>query len=285
MTLSWSYRARAKCGLSDLGDGTIAVSAPYGQMFIDELKEQVPSYLRAWEAQGKRWLVGAECGFIVEELMRHHFGDTVRAPGIVPVTYSQLMAKVEYIGATKGHRRMDAAALGMVDGKWRIVFPEPVLRQWFKSGAPGERGTLYSTLGVDAKADGAVIRSAYRRMARQWHPDVCHEPDAAEQFKAITRAYEVLLNPIQRRKYDLGLAMQKSLPLAIVATTGNYRAPLTCGYVVVNGQDRLGYMLVSEIQVWADVLDTHGRVMVSSWPFGAKQPTIEWVSRMGNGDV
>ena len=54
---------------------------------------------------------------------------------------------------------------------------------------------LYETLGVSRDADGDVIKKAYRRLARQLHPDVNPDPATQEQFKEVTRAYEVLSDP------------------------------------------------------------------------------------------
>jgi molecular chaperone DnaJ len=61
---------------------------------------------------------------------------------------------------------------------------------------------LYAELGVarDAKPDD--IRKAYRKLARQFHPDVNAKKDAEERFKAINAAYEVLGSPEKRAAYD-----------------------------------------------------------------------------------
>ena len=63
---------------------------------------------------------------------------------------------------------------------------------------------LYETLGVSRDADGDTIKKAYRRLARQLHPDVNPDPETQERFKDVTRAYEVLSDPEKRRMYDLG---------------------------------------------------------------------------------
>ncbi|MGI8900754.1 MAG: molecular chaperone DnaJ [Nocardioides sp.] len=63
---------------------------------------------------------------------------------------------------------------------------------------------LYNTLGVSRDADGDAIKKAYRRLARQLHPDVNPDPSTQERFKDVTRAYEVLSDPEKRRMYDLG---------------------------------------------------------------------------------
>ena len=58
----------------------------------------------------------------------------------------------------------------------------------------------YRILGVDRNADDKTIKSAYRRLARKYHPDVNKGQDA--RFKEINEAYEVLSDPEKRRRYD-----------------------------------------------------------------------------------
>src|SRR5881275_1502497 len=61
----------------------------------------------------------------------------------------------------------------------------------------------YALLGVARSATDEQIRSAYRKLARQYHPDVNSAADASEQFKRITEAYEVLSDPQRRQRYDM----------------------------------------------------------------------------------
>jgi molecular chaperone DnaJ len=63
---------------------------------------------------------------------------------------------------------------------------------------------LYETLGISRDADGDTIKKAYRKLARQLHPDVNPDPETQERFKDVSRAYEVLSDPEKRRMYDLG---------------------------------------------------------------------------------
>lgn len=62
----------------------------------------------------------------------------------------------------------------------------------------------YETLGVARDADDDTIKRAYRKLARQYHPDVNPDPESQEHFKQVTNAYEVLSDPEKRRMYDLG---------------------------------------------------------------------------------
>lgn len=62
---------------------------------------------------------------------------------------------------------------------------------------------LYAALGVGREADADAIRSAYRKLARRYHPDVNPgDPEAEERFKAISEAYSVLSDPEKRQLYD-----------------------------------------------------------------------------------
>ena len=62
--------------------------------------------------------------------------------------------------------------------------------------------SLYETLGVSPGANEAEIKKAYRKLARQYHPDVNKDPGAEDKFKEINAAYEVLSDKEKRAKYD-----------------------------------------------------------------------------------
>jgi DnaJ-class molecular chaperone len=64
-------------------------------------------------------------------------------------------------------------------------------------------GDYYEILGVGRDANKAEVKTAFRRLARELHPDVNdHDPEAEEKFKAAAEAYEVLSDPERRRAYD-----------------------------------------------------------------------------------
>lgn len=73
--------------------------------------------------------------------------------------------------------------------------------------------TYYDLLEVDSCATPAEIRTAYRRLAKEYHPDTIPEEvrsrrigqEAAETFKLVTTAYEVLIDPVKRKSYDEAL--------------------------------------------------------------------------------
>jgi molecular chaperone DnaJ len=65
-----------------------------------------------------------------------------------------------------------------------------------------EKRDYYDVLGLSRNATTDDIKKAYRRLARQYHPDVNREPGAEDTFKEINAAYEVLSDPDQRAAYD-----------------------------------------------------------------------------------
>jgi DnaJ-class molecular chaperone len=96
--------------------------------------------------------------------------------------------------------------------------PEGAAEWWvFTCGSPGlllgitwfehemaapEYKDYYATLGVSRTATDKEIKSAYRRLARQLHPDVNKDPKATDRFKLVNEAYEVLSDAKKREKYD-----------------------------------------------------------------------------------
>lgn len=62
--------------------------------------------------------------------------------------------------------------------------------------------SLYETLGISKGASSDEIKKAYRKLARQYHPDINKEPGAEEKFKEINAAYEILSDETKRQQYD-----------------------------------------------------------------------------------
>lgn len=77
---------------------------------------------------------------------------------------------------------------------------------------------LYIVLGVQREATPGDIKRAYRRLARRWHPDINPgDRDAAIRFRQVLEAYETLIDPDRRRRYDAG-----HVPVARVETAAVY---------------------------------------------------------------
>lgn len=60
----------------------------------------------------------------------------------------------------------------------------------------------YKVLEVNRRASAPEIRKAYKKMAKEWHPDKNKDPNAEARFIEITKAYELLSDPDRRKQYD-----------------------------------------------------------------------------------
>jgi len=273
-----------------LDGNTLVYQAPYNAALVAALKLAIPAADRRWDGDRKAWLVAPQHGSVLARLTEQYLCEQIRLP-ILPTATTATETRildVRYIGATKDRGDGQPTAFAWIGGQWAAVFPEKVLREWFNAEQrPDESPTLYATLGVPNTATDTEIRSAYRRLARMWHPDVCcKEPDAAEQFKRINHAYDLLRNPAKRAKYDAGLVLEASLRdqsragwNAFVDTQQfamGYRSPLRCGLIMAEGHESLGRFVVERILAWQDITDAQGRVLVTSWPAGAQMPVEQW---------
>jgi len=261
-------------------NGAYVVSFPYDPQAVDMLKRYIPASGRSWDNSRKSWIIAASEKQHAENALGVSLPDIIQAK---PVPQVRLLA-VHYLGQCKERAPGDVSAMAMLDnGNWGAIFSEAVLRAWFEDAHTDANtgATLYAILGAKQSDDADTIKTAYRRMAKQWHPDVCREPNANEMFLRIREAFDILSNPRTRGRYDAGLAFAASVDDnrgGRIDLPGNtmYRSPLRCGYILCNGIEQLGRVIVSDIIAWDDITDNSGRSMVSSWQMGDKSPTIMW---------
>jgi hypothetical protein len=275
----------------------LIVKTPYSRLFVEELKRLVPASDRQFESTSRAWIIAPAYSTTIQKLIMSVFKVSVHMSEVKAVTgkVERAEIRVEYLGQCKQRPDGTVSAYGHDGQSWAVIVPEAVLRAFFgqdveisvegeetRSRGKSAPSTLYAALLVESNSSPIEIKSAYRRMARLVHPDVNHEPDAAAQFKAVQHAYEVLSDPVKRRRYDAGLALEaglgkpKSTYGGMSIPVGLFRAPLRCGRLVVDGEQKLGRLIVSRIHSWRDIVDEQGRVMVSSWPFDAESYQITW---------
>jgi curved DNA-binding protein CbpA len=82
----------------------------------------------------------------------------------------------------------------------------------------------YKVLQVDPAADRASIEAAYRRLARRYHPDVSHEPDAVARMVQINQAWELLRDPVRRASVDRARTRTAGTSARTVAADGRDHA-------------------------------------------------------------
>lgn len=271
---------KQQCSIVAQGSG-LAVQTPYDQGFVAALKSSIPATERTFDRDARAWVIAPQHGKTAATLIQAYFGQLVLIPVISSTARTETrILEVRYLGACKDRGDGSSSAFGLVQGSWSVVFPEEALRQWFEAGSadPMQQRTLYAVLGAKQQSSTDDIKSAYRRMAKQWHPDVCKEPGAHEVFIRVQEAYGVLSNPLQRARYDAGLLLQSTtspnLDPQVLAT--GYRSPLRCGWIMAEGHESLGRFIVSKILGWQDIINSAGQTLVVSWPAGATEPLEAW---------
>ncbi|MEL7626960.1 MAG: J domain-containing protein [Anaerolineaceae bacterium] len=289
--------------------GALLVFTPYVPALVHAIKS-LPYTERKFDPARKAWLVDAKHGQEVIDWIELYAGERVSLPVFGGISGSPLpqasvqspitrILQLRYLGACKTRDDGSVSAIGLVGDDWSAIFSERVLRSWFEgidfdeletaaTSRKPRSETLYTILGIKKSATPDELKKAFRRMALQWHPDHCKEPDAHERFIQIKTAYDTLCEPSKRARYDIGLELQakherqlraqeKWKLRNLLAPDTQYRAPLRCGLVMVEGVEKLGRLEVSKIFAWEDWVNEQGQVLVTSWEAGAKEPNEMWV--------
>lgn len=267
---------QSKCKVT-VQNGALQIVTPYNPQFV-ALVKSLPASARRFDPISKAWLVDTQYGRQVREWIQKVYGEDINiaVSDFQPKSETRIL-DVWYLGKTKPVGD-EYVANGMnAQKEWVFIFPERVLKEWFEGFTTSLSGpTLYGILGIHRNASQDEIKSAYRRMVKQWHPDVCKEPNAQEVFIKIKEAHEILSNPIAKAKYDAGLALEASLGKQQEIQNFGYRSPLRCGYVLAEGYERLGRFYVTKILDWRDIENEHG-TLIADWPVGADQPVWSWI--------
>lgn len=258
------------------------ISSPYSQEYVSELKAMViPSerrFARHHNGYSNVWIVHPKHFKEVKSLVKRIYGycDVEGAPpsagesGPREVTFT-----LDYLGTMK-ERAEGNSCYGFVNGNWNGLFPQRAIEEWFGLGdlsSPSNAGSLFAVLGVGRNADEAAIKKAYRRGARTWHPDVCQEPDAAEQFKRIKAAYDILSDRILRAKYMAALQFESSSEFGSQAAV-LWKPAVKCGRIRAVIQPGLGdKFVVEKIVAWDDQVNEQGLTRVTHWDMDV----MDWV--------
>lgn len=275
-------------------DGAYRIVTPYMGSFVSELKASVPASNRSYDQTTRCWTVSAAYGQTVGALIAKCFGQWVDVPQIKTVPLLGII-ELLYLGQSKDRGNGVKTAMGWTQaqgqlvGGWNVIFPEKTLKAYFdptteeKPVDRPSKATYYETLGIKPYADTEQIKTGYRRMVKQWHPDVCKDPDAHEIFIGIQKAYEVLSNPKTKARYDVGLKMSAGLNMPKPKSVKEYleeqipyRAPLKCGNLLCEYKALGIKKTVSKILQWEDIYNGQGQVLVSSWKMGDTEPTLIW---------
>jgi hypothetical protein len=287
--MTYRRRRRQKKEVSvTLDGGSYAFEFPYHPGAIQALKSRIPPSDRAWDPDAKVWRVAVSQGEtlkrIAEEFFEKHI--SLPSPEKAKRQWYRKTLDVQYVGWTKVRTGSRSYASGWWNGGWNLIFPEKVLREFFFDDKtdPLQATNLFRALGLAQQATEQEIKSAYRRLARQWHPDVCPEAGADARFRQLQRAYEILSDPHLRARYEAGLAFAQMSNKEKFGDTQQpagevegYRSPLRCGRITCVVTPQLGRYIVGKIEEWKDILDEKDRIMTSSWPPGGDHFRVDWV--------
>ncbi len=273
-----------------LENGELIVKTPYNREFVDDLKSAIPLHGRQWNPQRKVWIVAYIYGQDVVDCIARSFNTKIAVPpqktSTKPTPVVKLL-KIEYIGVAKKRGDGLITAMGYCEGQWSVVLSLKCLREWFEGNGdtplnPNIAPSLYAILGVNCKATGKEIKTAYRIAARTWHPDINNDPDAPEQFRRVDGAYKTLREPMQRRKYDAGLYLQAQAEKQSINSnnfstiTSLWLPPKRCGWLTLEGEESLGRFVIKHIIQWDDIIEG-GMTMISFWPKGGNAFESDWI--------
>ena len=111
---------------------------------------------------------------------------------------------------------------------------------------------FYKILGLEASASPDAVRQAFRRLAREWHPDTSTAPDATSRLQLINEAYAVLKNPARRKAHDGELRARLRQPKAEAPLA--WRPVRCCECGKLTAQPRmLQFRQVVSFVVWSKV--------------------------------
>lgn len=240
----------------------------YDPAIIAAIKATIPSYARRYDVISKTWFVHSSAYQILQQFAAQ-FGVTVPAPTRPPSIHTKTL-QVIYLGKSKLQPSGEAIHNGTTGEQlqetgqmiWDVVIAEQEMRRWFHADNTVSSSSLYGVLGLAQTATVDEIKSGFRRMARQWHPDVCHEDNAQEMFMRINKAYETLSDPKTRVRYDAGLKFEAIGKTSVEALV--YVPPLRCGMITGQVKQIGTKQFIEKIEDWQDII-VDGQVLVTSW--------------------
>jgi len=274
----------------------------YDPYLINRLKQQIPANARRphyVDNKFKCWIVDKNYLDILSDLVKDELGVDLDISSIqqkTAVTSEQRMIRVEYIGSIKD-RGGELSALGGVVHEikttrkygmdisyipgglnWSVVFPELVLKEWFTGKDSPNISTYYTLLNIQQNIDQKDIKKAWRKMLLRYHPDHNSDSDAEQMTIKINEAYNILRNPMKRKKYDTGLTLQGSLARNNNQFQNNnyFQIPVRCGNILCTGHESVGRFMVERIDQWVDIVEG-GKTLITSWDMATNSLRREWV--------
>lgn len=271
--------------------GGVGVTVPYNPAWLQDAKSLFSSLV--WNRPF--WIIPSNESALMADLIQKYFRVAVATPEPYTWPTEQVIFSIEYIGTTKMHGNVNRVVSGdkyancYAGDAWQVMISESALIDHFCGNSNG-KPNMFQLIGIDKTADKDEIKRAYRRAARQWHPDMHQDPQdkatAQEMFMNVQKAYEVLSDDTRRKKYIAALALEemsntqnahKARSQAALTNKFGYRSPLCCGVLDLYGRWTDGRFIANKINGWKDIINDQGKTLVTYWTFGNKSFTKEWV--------
>lgn len=279
----------------------IRVIVPYKKAFqlevFDRMSGYIPQSDRSFNKPDNTWLVEYKWGKRLAQSIEKHFGVVVDAP-MPPQTLNnskiyRTRYKIEYIGQPKWKGDNNYSSC-FVNDSWNFIIPEQVIVDFLLTKGMNvkrksdENKTLYDILSgpqlvVNMSSSQEDIKRAFRFMARQWHPDVCKEPDATERFKEINGAYQKLSDPKEKSKYDAANRIAQTITdrqfkPKVTHMQQGVQLPSRCGWLTVDAERSARGITVTRIYGWEEIIE-NGKALVTSWMPDPEGKTIGSIRR------
>ena len=146
---------------------TVGIRFAYDERVITFLRDKLPKDQRTWDSHLRQWRLSEDAYYEFTQ----QFPSTKHIKNLIEET-SINEYKCEYVSRPKYHiPTKRVVAFGWDSGIIKIAISIEALQSFFKEG------TLYNILQINMDASAQDIKDAYRRLARQWHPDVLGEWD------------------------------------------------------------------------------------------------------------
>lgn len=262
--------------------GQIKFYSGFDRGLVQELSNKIPDgEKRPIYTNGKfsHWSILPKHQDALIDILNNTCGIKPRIIGnIQPETPHTRLLNLRYLGSTKD-RGVSKTAYGHDGNDWAVEIPESVLIDWFNFGfRPSKPKTLYDVLGTNKNASDKEIKTAYRLMAKKYHPD---KPTGnAQKFMSVQGAYEFLSNKKKRKLYNIGLLEDgKKKPRSYSKGGRNqygYAPPIKCGHVLASGIDRLGLFYIDKIMKWEPIIN-NGKQLETSFDITNSEIVETWI--------
>ncbi len=257
---------------------------PIGLRVVEDLKTRLqPPASRKWDPNKYHWVIWPEH----ENLVR-----VIAAKWGFSIGWVSQSFHVLYVSDVEG-TTYNGSVIRMFTSErndWSLYGDEAVILAWFAAhplpvAAPPvtlpDFTSHYKAFDIDAAADAATVKKAFRLTIRKWHPDVCNHPSAAEVAQKLTAAYGTLADPIRRKQYDkmavFASKMANYLPPAPTMAPKAEPLYLRTGIVTVEYRPNTYYSEIKSIIDWKPLVNENGRCAVmSSVDTTTNTPRVEW---------